>query len=129
VTASAALRILVVDDDPETADALAECLRLSGHEVRSVYNGRFAIGEARRFEANAILMDIGMPGLNGLDAARELREQTWHSPLMLVAISGLRRPEDVKRALEAGYDHHFAKPVDLEALRAVLDEYPKPSPP
>lgn len=123
VAVESPMRILVVDDYPETADTLASCLRMVGHDTRSVYNGRYAIGEACRFEPNVILMDIGMPGLNGLDAARELRERTWRAPLMLVAVSGLQRTEDVQRALQAGFDHHLPKPVDLETLHIILAGY------
>jgi CheY-like chemotaxis protein len=119
-SAATPLRILVVDDHQETADSLALLLRQSGHEVRTVYNGRLAMCVAHEFQPDAVLMDIGMPGLNGLDAAREMRGETWRTPPVLVAISGWGKADDVKRAMAAGYDHHLAKPVDVDALHSIL---------
>jgi len=111
--------VLVVDDNRDSADVLAMLLRHMGHEVETAYDGNEALERAATFEADFILLDIGMPALNGYDAARTLRA---HRPqgLTLVAVTGWGQDEDRRRSREAGFDAHLIKPVDLHALTQLL---------
>src|SRR5215471_8819100 len=117
--AAAPRRVLVVDDNRDSADVLAMLLRHMGHEVETAYDGNEALERAATFEADFILLDIGMPALNGYDAARTLRA---HRPqgLTLVAVTGWGQDEDRRRSREAGFDAHLIKPVDLHALTQLL---------
>jgi CheY-like chemotaxis protein len=111
-------RVLVVDDNEDAADALAQLLRVSGHEVDVAYNGMCALARVRARRPDIVLCDLGLPELSGFDFARAIRrEHTDH--IRLVAISGYDRPEDIRRSLEAGFDAHLAKPAqsaDIESL-------------
>ena len=109
-------RVLVVDDNVDAAESLAAILRLSGHELRSAYGGPAALEEARSFRPQAVLLDLGLPGLNGYEVARQLRADPLTSACLLVAVSGYGQPEDQARSREAGFNHHLTKPPDLEAL-------------
>jgi signal transduction histidine kinase/CheY-like chemotaxis protein len=113
-------RILVADDNRDTVESLAILLRLQGHEVQAVHDGQEAVRAAERFQPDLALLDIGMPRLNGFDAARRIREQSWGKRMMLVAISGWGQEEDKQRATEAGFDYHLTKPVDPDALERLL---------
>jgi signal transduction histidine kinase/CheY-like chemotaxis protein len=113
-------RVLVVDDNHDSADTLAALLRMAGHAVQVAYDGRAALEAARTTLPEAVLLDIGLPGMDGHEVARRLREQTGTRPILLVAISGYGQEEDRVRSLEAGFDHHLVKPVDPEAVRALL---------
>ncbi|HET9314888.1 MAG TPA: ATP-binding protein, partial [Vicinamibacteria bacterium] len=121
--ASAVRRILVADDNARAADSLALLLRLDGHEVETAYQGLEAVTAAARFQPRVALLDIGMPDLNGYDAARRIRERAGES-VYLVAITGLGTPEDRERARDAGFDAHLVKPVDLDVLTRLLTELP-----
>jgi CheY-like chemotaxis protein len=111
-------RVLVVDDNEDAADALAQLLRVSGHEVDVAYNGMCALARVRARRPDIVLCDLGLPELSGFDFARAIRrEHADH--IRLVAISGYDRPEDIRRSLEAGFDAHLAKPAqpaDIESL-------------
>jgi CheY-like chemotaxis protein len=111
-------RVLVVDDNEDAADALAQLLRVSGHEVDVAYNGMCALARVRARRPVIVLCDLGLPELSGFDFARAIRhEHADH--IRLVAISGYDRPEDIRRSLEAGFDAHLAKPAqsaDIESL-------------
>lgn len=113
-----ARRVLVVDDNEDAADALAQSLRLSGHEVEVAYNGMCALARVRSCRPDIVLCDLGLPELSGFDFARAMRRE--HADrVRLVAISGYARPEDIRRSLEAGFDAHLAKPAqshDIERL-------------
>ena len=117
---SPSARILVVDDNVDSAETLKELLRGLGNEVRTAYDGVEAVSAAADFEPDVVLLDIGLPRMDGYDVARTLRRQTRGRDLMLVAVTGWAHEEDRMRSREAGYDHHLAKPVDLVALRALL---------
>jgi PAS domain S-box-containing protein len=120
-----ARRMLVVDDNEDGALALAELLRLSGHEVDVAHDGHAALEAADRTRPEVILLDIGMPGLNGYDACRALRARPWGREALVVAQTGWGQAEDRARAAEAGFDAHFVKPVDLgELLRLVAARRP-----
>ena len=116
-------RILVVDDFHDSADSLAALLRLLGHEVRVAYDGPAALAMADAFQPEAALLDIGMPGMDGIELAKQLRQQRSSKELLLIALTGYGRDEDKRRSLEAGFDSHLVKPVDLPALNALLAEH------
>jgi DNA-binding response OmpR family regulator len=113
------LRIMVIDDDRDTADSTATLLQILGHEVTVAYAGSVAVEAAKDCEPDIVLLDIGMPEMDGFEVARRLREQTRAA---LVAISGFGREADVARAKEAGVDHYLIKPIDLDQMQAVLSE-------
>jgi len=119
-----ARRILVVDDNRDAADSLATFLRLSGNHVDIAYDGRSGIEAAERARPEVVLIDIGMPNVNGYDACRHLRSQPWGRNLLLVALTGWGRTADKSRTMEAGFDAHLVKPVDPAALLKLLAEQP-----
>lgn len=118
---SASTRVLVVDDNEDAADSLATLLDVMGYEVRVAYDGPEAIVAADAFHPEVGLLDIGLPRLSGYDIARHIRS-TRGEDVLLVAITGWGQEEDRRRAREAGFDHHFTKPADLERLMAVISQ-------
>ncbi len=117
---SSTRRILVVDDNAAAADALAELLSLFGNETRVVHDGQAALKALSAWCPNVILLDIGMPGMDGYEVARRIRQQPSSDAVELIALTGWGHEKDRDCAREAGFDHHLVKPVDLEALRALL---------
>ena len=115
-----ALRILVADDNRDAAESLAALLGIDGHEVRVVYDGEAALAGAMAWRPHVALLDIGMPGLTGHEVAAQLRTSDGGTDCTLIAISGWGQAQDKARALGAGFDHHFTKPVDPERLSALL---------
>lgn len=113
-------KILVVDDSRDGAESMAEMLRLLGHEVRIANDGIEAIERAEAFRPELILMDVGMPRLNGLDAARKIREQPWGERMAVVALTGWGQENDRADSKAAGCDEHLVKPVSLADLEKVL---------
>jgi CheY-like chemotaxis protein len=113
-------RILVADDNQDSANSLSILLRLGGHEVETVHDGLQAVEAAARSRPDAILLDIGMPGLNGYEAARRIREQPWGATLQLIALTGWGAADDRRKSQEAGFDVHLVKPVNYEELVRVL---------
>lgn len=116
------VRVLVADDNRSAADSLTLLLRLDGHEVETVYDGPSAIAMAETFRPRVVLLDIGMPGQNGYDVAREMRAR-WGGRMYLVALTGLGTPEDRDRALAVGFDTHLVKPVDVDALETLISAH------
>jgi signal transduction histidine kinase/ActR/RegA family two-component response regulator len=122
VAATAALRrILVVDDNPDAAGSLSQLLRMIGNEVQTAHDGLEAIAAAERFRPEVVLLDIGMPRLNGYDAAQRMRAAPWGQSMVLVALTGWGQEEDKRRAQVAGFDAHLVKPVDPTALTSLLN--------
>lgn len=113
-------RILVVDDNEDAALSMATMLSLSGNDVRAAHDGLQALKTAREFQPDIVLLDIGMPRMNGYDAARRLREEQWGRRALLIALTGWGQEEDKRRSREAGFDAHLVKPVDLAALQHLL---------
>ena len=113
-------RVLVIDDNEESADTLKELLELSGHEVRTAYDGPSGIATAREFRPELVLCDIGLPGMSGYAVAQALRADRALGSARLVALSGYALSDDVQRALEAGFHQHVAKPPALEVLEQLL---------
>jgi two-component system CheB/CheR fusion protein len=114
------LRILVVDDCPDHTDTLAFLLKLWGHEVRTAANGPTALAVAPGYLPDVVLLDVGMPGMDGFEVARHLRRQEGLAATAIIALSGYAQDEDRRHAREAGCDDHLAKPVDLVVLRNLL---------
>ena len=122
-----AKRVLVVDDNADAAATLAELLVLWGHEVRVVHDGPLALEEASRYQPEVVLLDIGLPRMDGYEVARRLGEQVGRQGLRLVAVTGYGQEEDRRKAQAAGFDDHLVKPVDPDALRQLLATAPRSS--
>jgi CheY-like chemotaxis protein len=116
------LRILVIDDNQDSADSLAMMLELLGHEVRSATDGLTGLETAQVFRPEVMFLDILMPRLSGYDLARSIREQQWGKQVSLVALSGWGQDDDQRRVQEAGFNHHLVKPVDFNAMLALLSD-------
>jgi PAS domain S-box-containing protein len=115
-------RILVVDDNQDGAESLAMTLRLMDNEVRTAHDGIAAVEMAERFRPEIILMDVGMPLLNGLDATRRIREKSWGHNAVIIALTGWGQENDRERSREAGCDGHLVKPVNFADLAMLLRE-------
>ena len=114
-------RILVADDNRDIAESLALLLQIEGHDTRVAYDGRNAMAVAESFKPEVVVLDIGMPQLNGHQAASELRKRDWAKNAILIAVTGWGQPDDRRRSLDAGFDYHLVKPVDPMDLQALLD--------
>jgi len=117
-----ARRVLVVDDNHDGAEAIARLLRVLGHEVSVVYDGLTALRRANEFEPVVVLLDLGMPGMDGFQVCERLRAQTWKQRPFIVALTGWGRDGDVARTKNAGFDAHLVKPVDASAIVKLLGE-------
>ncbi len=115
-----ARRILVVDDNVDAAESMAMMLRLLGHEVSTAHDGVAAIDMVEKLRPEVALLDLGMPKLDGYDAARHIRQQTSGKDVLLVAVTGWGQDEDRRRTKEAGFNLHLVKPIDLAALEKLL---------
>jgi DNA-binding response OmpR family regulator len=113
-------RILIVDDNQDSAMSLAMMLKLMGNEVRTAHDGLEGAAAAAAFRPNVILLDIGMPKLNGYDACRRIREQPWAKNTVIVALTGWGQEEDKRRSQQAGFNNHLVKPVEPAALEKLL---------
>jgi PAS domain S-box-containing protein len=122
-------RILVVDDNADSAESLATLLRLGGHEVRVAYGGREALEIAQAEQPQIVLLDLGMPGMDGYEVARRLRQQPGMERVFLVAVTGWGQEEDRCRSSTAGFDQHLVKPVEPAALQKVLAHSKVTAPP
>jgi PAS domain S-box-containing protein len=119
--AGASMRVLVVDDNVDAANVLAHLLRLAGHEVSLAYDGPAALAAATAVPPDLVLLDIGLPGMDGYAVAERLRA-SGHARAALVALSGYGREDDIRRSRAAGFDHHLVKPIDFAELwRVVLN--------
>jgi PAS domain S-box-containing protein len=114
------IRILVVDDNEDSADSLGLLLRLLGNEVRIAHDGLAAVDLANEFEPRVVLLDIGLPTLNGFEAAKRIRQQPWGKQAVMIAVTGWGEPVDRQRSKKAGFDHHLVKPVDPDVLTRLL---------
>jgi PAS domain S-box-containing protein len=113
-------RILVVDDNQDAATSLATWLKLIGNEIQIAYDGLAALEAATAFKPDIILLDIGLPKMNGYDVARRVRQQPWGEEMVLVALTGWGQDKDREKSREAGFNHHMVKPVDHAALTRLL---------
>jgi CheY-like chemotaxis protein len=117
------LRILVVDDCLDHTDTLAFLLELWGHDVRTAADGPTALAVARDYRPDVVLLDIGLPGLDGLEVARRLRREKGLAATVVVTVSGYAQEADRQHSRDAGCAEHLAKPVDLEVLHRLLTEH------
>jgi PAS domain S-box-containing protein len=115
-------RILVVDDNRLSSDSTAMLLRIMGHDLAIARDGIQGMECARAFRPDVILLDIGLPQLNGYETARRIREQPWGKDIFLIAVTGFGQEEDRRRSLEAGFDYHMVKPVNFVELEKKLSE-------
>ena len=122
VATSANGRILVVDDNHDAAKSMAVLLNMLGNEVSTAHDGLEAVQAAAMFQPDVVLLDIGLPTLNGYEVAGRIREQDGGADIVLVALTGWGQKEDHLRSHEAGFDHHLTKPVDFTHLQKLLAE-------
>ena len=120
ISADAGLKILVVDDNRDAADTCAMLLEASGHHVQTAYTGRQALELASTFRPHAVLLDIGLPDVNGYKLAEQVRATRWGRGTVLVAVTGWGQEEDRQRAVAAGFDHHLVKPISAETVETLL---------
>ena len=113
-------KVLVVDDNVDAADTLDALLGMDGFEVKTVYDGIAAVSAAALHQPDVVVMDIGMPGMNGYDAAQRIRQGSGGQAMVLIALTGWGQTTDKQRASHAGFDHHLVKPVDYSRLLACL---------
>ena len=126
LASSAMHRILVVDDNKDSADSLAMLLQLTGHEVFVTHDGRSALEAVELRRPDVVLLDIGLPSLNGHDVCRWIRQQPWGKTTVIIALTGWGQEEDRRRSQEAGFDGHLVKPVDHGRLLALLESLMRP---
>jgi DNA-binding response OmpR family regulator len=118
----APLRVLVVDDNTDAAESLAWLLKHRNHKVRTAHDGRRAVQLAQEFRPQVVVLDLGLPELDGYEVARQIRKSEATRGALLVALSGYGQQEHRRRSSEAGIDYHFVKPLDFAALRRTLVE-------
>ena len=117
---TASLRILVVDDNRDSADSLAMLLTMMGHETQTAYDGLEGVDAADSFRPDLALVDIGMPKLNGYEACRRIRQQSWGKNIVMIALTGWGQEHDKRRSLADGFDSHLVKPLNPLALEKLL---------
>jgi CheY-like chemotaxis protein len=114
------VRVLIVDDNIDSALTMAQVLEMLGYETRTVHDGLEAVTAAQAFAPDVVVLDIGLPRINGHEAARRIRQLPGGRDMMLVALSGWGQEDDLRKSGAAGFDRHFVKPVDLHALMEVV---------
>jgi CheY-like chemotaxis protein len=114
-------RVLIIEDYHDTAETTKLLLNFAGYDVQTATSGPEGLSAARSFRPRVVLCDIAMPGMSGYEVARALRREPALGPVYLIAVTGYGRTEDREKALEAGFDLHLIKPVDLEELRRALE--------
>jgi CheY-like chemotaxis protein len=115
-----ASRVLVVDDNMDSADMLVMLLQMFGHEAQAAYSGQTALETAVEYQPDFVLLDIGLPDMNGYEVARRLRQQPQTKQVRLIAMTGYGQDSDRQRSKEAGFDRHLVKPVDPQRLQDLL---------
>lgn len=121
-------RILVVDDNHDSALSQAMMLSIMGHETRTAHDGESAVSTAESFLPDVVLLDIGLPLLNGYEVAQRIREQPWGVSMFLIAVTGWGQDEDRQRSAEVGLNVHMVKPVEPAVLEKLLDELAQDQP-
>ena len=115
------LHVLVVDDNHDAADTLAEVLQILGCQTDTAYDGLEGVQKAEQLRPDAVVLDLGMPKLNGYEACQRIRAQEWGRDMRLIAVSGWGQQDDRRRSVEAGFDAHLVKPVAPDTLMALLE--------
>jgi CheY-like chemotaxis protein len=113
-------RVLIVDDNEDAANSMAMILELSGHQTASVYTAADALRKAADFKPQVVLLDIGLPGMDGYEVAQKMRELPGLRDILLIAVTGYGRSDDRLRARDAGFDDHLTKPVEFAVLERTL---------
>jgi CheY-like chemotaxis protein len=113
--------VLVVDDNTDNAELLRILLEDQGHETFMAHDGVEGLAAAERLRPDVVLMDLGLPRIDGFDACRRIREQPWGKRMLVIAITGWGQDADRRRSQEAGFDHHLVKPVDARAISTLLN--------
>lgn len=116
------LRILVVDDNTDLVDMMVTSLALAGHDALGVFDGRAALAELASCLPDVVILDLGLPGLDGLAVAREIRRMPGLAGVRLVALTGWGQPDDQRKTREAGFDYHLTKPADPQVLHGLLEQ-------
>jgi signal transduction histidine kinase/ActR/RegA family two-component response regulator len=116
-------RVLVVDDNRDAADALASLLELEGNETHVAHDGASAVELAESLRPDVMLLDIGLPRLNGYEVARRVRAEPWGGSMLLIALTGWGHPEEQAKSVEAGFDHHLVKPADIGTVTDLLSQH------
>jgi CheY-like chemotaxis protein len=122
--ASVGRRILIVDDNEDSAESLAMLLSITGNETHMAHDGIAAIEAIEKHRPEVVLLDIGLPKLNGHDVCRRVRQESWGKDIVLIALTGWGQDEDRRKSREAGFDGHLVKPVDYDALLTLLESMP-----
>jgi CheY-like chemotaxis protein len=117
------MRVLVVDDNEDGCTLLAEFVRMQGYEVKTAFTGPAALAAAAAWRPDAVLLDVGLPGLDGFEVARRFRADPASKAMKLVAVTGYGSKHDIEMGREAGFDIHLTKPVDLPTIQQVLASF------
>jgi CheY-like chemotaxis protein len=117
------MKVLVADDNRDAAVSLGMILELGNHEVLVAHDGTEALKIARDALPEAMILDIGMPGITGDQVAREIRREPWGANVLMVAVTGWGQAEDKERASAAGFDYHLTKPVDVDRMEKLLVDF------
>jgi len=123
---TSSLRTLIVDDNRDAADSLAMLLRITGNEIRTAYDGLEALQTAKEFQPDVVLLDIGLPKMDGHEVAQQLRREPWGQRMCLIAVTGWSDEADRAKSRAAGFDHHLVKPLDTAHLARLLDAVERP---
>jgi CheY-like chemotaxis protein len=118
-------RVLIVDDNQDAAEMMGAALALAGHTVQIAHDGARGLELAAEFDPDCVMLDIGLPAIDGYDVARRLRDHDGDRRRMLVAITGSGQDHDVRRALDAGFDRHLVKPVSLVVAMEIVENTPR----
>jgi CheY-like chemotaxis protein len=118
-------RILVVDDNKDSAESMARLLQMFNHETRTAYDGPSALEAVASFQPDVLLLDIGMPGMDGFEVARRIRLMPRPDRMLIIALTGYGSEADRRQSQEAGVDHHLTKPARLEVLQKLLAAHPR----
>ena len=114
------LRILVADDNPDAVEMLKAMLETSGHSVHTAFTGTDAIQVAREHQPDVAILDLGMPGMNGTDVAKAIRNEAWGGEPLLIALTGWGTAEDKLETSWAGFDEHLTKPVSIDRIDQLI---------
>jgi CheY-like chemotaxis protein len=123
-SATRRFKILVVDDNHDSALSLAMMLSIMGHDTRTAHDGESAVATAETFLPDVVLLDIGLPKLNGYEVAQRIRKTSWGATMYLIAVTGWGQDEDRQRSSEVGLNLHMVKPVEPSALEKLLETLP-----
>ena len=120
-------RVLLIDDNLDAAESLAQFLSLSGHDTRIAADGTRGVALAVEFRPEVVFCDLGLPGINGYEVARQLRDLPFGRGMVLAALTGYGQPGDREKTAQAGFDAHLVKPVDPAVIESFLEDCPVPT--